>query len=951
MAGAAPRRQKHADNNREHIMKTTNQILALIAMAGAAALRANAGESLSADGKTLTLSAASGETLSYTAALPASVETIVKTGTGSYNLAPSSSSFTGTIEVQQGTFGVNETKISSTAKWAVADGASLLITSLGGGEWDWRPAGALEIGGMGVNNGGAYQLSTSTSARHYSFQGGTKLVSDALVAGFKWGLGNIDMGGHDLYVKPTSSGIFYMTEKLISNPGNIHVCAGTISFGASSSPNPSPVFSDEAKYIVLSNGTKMVVSSIPATRPITFGVKIPSGKATLDAGSKTGWDVYRSDSPITGPVEAAGSLTVTTTRAPSQNTPRSINLFGPVSVAGSFRHEGTANLTFHDAQPHVFGGDFTTQWSGTTTFTNTTSNSFGADVTIGGGRTEVVQSGPNARTELRGKVNVTTLSPSGTPAGGTLAFEDAGVVAALAAENVVGGTTNRPAPCLSVSGATVFDAAAANRLRVGKNSETHGVLAIGPGAVMTNVFYLGGSGSGAIHMTGGLLYAAFGSGDTGENPCGSIGSTYGFIGITNGTLETTGELRLGNWGGRGLLVQKGGTVRHANGPFMIARSGAKAVGSCYVAGGLFDMGDYNIRMLNQNNPEAGTEANFTLDGDAATARANEVNVRTSGATGGATAFVNLNNGGVLEAERVRRSNTADGTAFYLNFDGGVFRARTDGDALGATADRIPSRVTAYAGGAVIDTQTNDVTWLAPIVRPEGGGIASIDLPAGMADVPSVGPGTVRIASTGGGTGASAVMDYDMETRQPTRIVVTSPGCGYDAGTTTVTLEDSSLNTYEATFTVAANATTGGLTKLGSGTLTLQSANTYGGATRVEGGTLVFSNPNGYPGGDFEVAAAAVQAPLAAPLLQAPSLTFSAGKGVRLTEADTLDETNFGASRRIATSTTPLASLPSLTIVNSDGTVRADPGVWQLTLSDGGRTLRLGIQYATVLFVR
>ena len=930
-------------------MKTTKLILAMIALIGAA-LNANAGADLSADGRTLTLSAASGETLSYTAALPATVTTIVKTGAGRYDFAPSSSSFSGMIDVQAGTLGANETKISSTAKWTVADGASLLITTLGGGEWDWRPSGALEIGGMGQNNGGAYQLSTSTSARHYSFQGGTKLVSDALVTGSKWGLGNIDMGGHDLYVKPTSSGIFYMTEKRISNPGNIHVCAGTISFGTSSSPNPSPVFSDEAKYIVLSNGTKMVVSSIPATRPITFGLKIPSGKATLDAGSKTGWDVYRSDSPITGPVEAAGSLTVTTSRAPSQNTPRSINLFGPVSVAGSFRHEGTANLTFHDAQPRVFGGDFTTQWSGTTTFTNTTDNTFAAAVTIGGGLTEFVQSGPNARTEFQGKVNVTALSPSGIPAGGTLAFDDAGYVAAMAEENVVGGATNIPAPCLSVSGATVFDAAAANKLRVGKNEQTHGILAIGTGAVMTNVVNVGGSGSGAIHMTGGLLRSAFGSGDSGDNPSGSIGSTYGFIGITNGTFETTGEFRLGNWGGRGLLVQKGGTIRH-NGAFMLARSGAKALGSCYVAGGTFDMGNNNVQMLRQKKPDAGTEAIFTVDGDGAIARANEVNAWTEGAVFGSTAIVNLNNGGILEAERVRRSNTADGTAFYLNFDGGVFRARTDGDALGATADRIPSRVTVFGGGAVIDTQTNDVTWLAPLVRPEGGGIASIDLPAGIADVPSVGPGTVRISSSSGGTGASAVMDYDMETRRPTRIIVTSPGCGYEAGTTTVTIEDSSLNPYNATFTVAANATDGGLTKRGSGTLTLTGANTYGGATRVEGGTVVFSNASGYPGGDFEVPAAAIATAPAAPLLRAPSFAFSAGHGVRLTEADTLDTDSFVPSRTIATSETPIAGLPSLTVVNSDGTASANADVWMLSLTNGGRTLRLGVMYATTVIVR
>jgi autotransporter-associated beta strand protein len=363
------------------------------------------------------------------------------------------------------------------------------------------------------------------------------------------------------------------------------------------------------------------------------------------------------------------------------------------------------------------------------------------------------------------------------------------------------------------------------------------------------------------------------------------------------------------------------------------------------------MGNNNVQMLRQKKPDAGTEAIFTVDGVGATARANEVNAWTDGAVAGSTAIVNLNNGGALEAERVRRSNTTDGTSFYLNFGGGVFRARTDGDALGSAANRLPTRVTAFSGGAVIDTQTNDVTWLAPIVRPEGGGIASIDLPAGITSVPSIGPGTVRIASSGSGYGASAVMDYDLETRQPTRIIVTSPGCGYEAGTTTVEVEDSSLNTYSATFTVAANATDGGLTKRGSGTLTLSGANTYGGATRVEGGTVVFSNASGFPGGDFEVPAAAIATAPAAPLLQVPSLSFSAGHGVRLTEAETLDHNTFGPSRTIASFTTPLADLPSLTVVDSDGTPSPDAGMWMLSLSNGGRALRLGVKNATMLILK
>ena len=929
-------------------MNATPKILALFAMT-CTAMNAMAGADLSADGKTLTLSAASGETLTYSAALPATVETIVKTSAGRYNLAPSSSSFAGTVDVREGTLGGDETKIPGTTKWVVADGASLLMTALSGSSWTTCPTGALEIGGTGVNDGGAVQMPSIT--RHVMFGGGTKLVSDALATGGTWGFRDIDMGGHDLYVRPTTK--LEMLEYPITNPGNIHLLSGTIHFQASGG-NSYPDLSGNQKYVVLSGGTTAILDALPAARPVTFGLKCTSGNANLSTGSST-VDQYctkRDQSPITGPVEIAGTLKVTTRTVDKWGSTykRGINFFGPVSVGGELNYDGTGFMTFHGSPAHDFG-QFRSQWSsGLTTFTNTTDNIFRGAVNIAGGRVEFIESGPNARTEFRGKVAVGRTDGAQS---GAVAFENAGYVLASAAENVVCGGTNAVAPCISVSGATLFtvpeqpsfaaDAAATNLLAIGKDAGTHGILAIGPGGVVTNDVAVGGNGSGAIHITGGRLYTSFGAGND-----GIVGATYGFIGITNGTFETKGFMWLGNWGGRGLLLQKGGTVRFTAGPIKIGRTGAKAMGSCYVSGGTLEVGT-SIQLLNSGSPAAGTEAHLTVDGEGALVKANGVyEMATNG--GGAQEFVNLNNGGVIETEQIRRYNTPAATAFYLNFDGGVFRARASVNAF-LSSSYMPTRVTAYAGGAVIDTQGYAVTWPAPIVRPEGGGIASIELPAGIADVPSVGPGAVRIASSGSGTGASAVMDYDMETRRPTRIIVTSPGCGYEAGTTTVSVEDSSLNTYATTFTVAANATTGGLTKRGSGTLTLTGANTYGGATRVEGGTVVFTSASGYPGGDLEVPAAAVQGALDAPLLQAQSLAFSAGHGVRLTEADTIGTRSFGHSKTIATFDTPLASLPSLTVVDSDGTARPDAGAWRLSLSNGGRSLRLGVQYATTLIVK
>ncbi|MBQ6248481.1 MAG: hypothetical protein IJK04_16550, partial [Kiritimatiellae bacterium] len=348
-------------------MNATPKTLALFAMT-CAAMNAMAAADLSADGKTLTLSAASGETLDYTAALPTTVTTIVKTGAGRYNLAPSSSSFTGTVDVREGTLGGNETKIPGTTKWVVADGASLLMTALSGSSWTTCPTGALEIGGRGVNDEGAVQMPSIT--RHVMFGGGTKLVSDALATGGTWGFRDIDMGGHDLYVRPTTK--LEMLEYPITNPGNIHILSGTIHFQASGG-NSYPDLSGNQKYVVLSGGTTAILDALPAARPVTFGLKCTSGNANLSTGSSTA-DQYctkRDQSPIIGPVEIAGTLKVTTRTVDKWGSTyrRGINLFGPVSVGGELHHDATGFLTFHGSPAHDFG-QFRTQWGGLTTFTN-----------------------------------------------------------------------------------------------------------------------------------------------------------------------------------------------------------------------------------------------------------------------------------------------------------------------------------------------------------------------------------------------------------------------------------------------------------------------------------------------------------------------------------------------------------------------------------------------------
>ena len=144
--------------------------------------------------------------------------------------------------------------------------------------------------------------------------------------------------------------------------------------------------------------------------------------------------------------------------------------------------------------------------------------------------------------------------------------------------------------------------------------------------------------------------------------------------------------------------------------------------------------------------------------------------------------------------------------------------------------------------------------------------------------------------------------------------------------------------------------TGGLTKAGAGTMTVSVAATYTGATRLLGGTLAFTGA--YPGGELEISSA-TQGGTAAPLLSAHPFAFASGKAkLRVTGADLLDEHTFGPSKTLVESTAPIAEVPELELVASDGTPFTDgKGTWRVFLTDGGRKLKFGPVIGTRILVK
>jgi autotransporter-associated beta strand protein len=351
-----------------------------------------------------------------------------------------------------------------------------------------------------------------------------------------------------------------------------------------------------------------------------------------------------------------------------------------------------------------------------------------------------------------------------------------------------------------------------------------GVLVIQGNTAFTNRFNLGQNGlsQGAVYQQGGNVVNWGGPGYDGR-----IGQNgYGYYELNSGTLAFKGWTQVGSGNsGVGIFKVSGGTFTQTTdfgGNLGVSRGGTGVV---HVTSGTFNtLQDFWVGDVNDNGTSGGF-ADFTVAGGKATIAgsvkmADRNNMKS---------FVNLN-GGVLEANQIYRA-VRTGSQVTVGFNGGTFRARTAG-ALFGTGTAAPDSVSLYAGGAIFDTTNLDVSVSVPLLAPTGSGVSSIPITPRTG---FIGPPFVTITG-GGGTGATAIAQFDSSNGTVSSVLVTCPGFGYTSDPV-ATFSGGGTNFITAVTCTRAANTSGGLTKLGSSLLLLNATNTYAGGTSISNGTL------------------------------------------------------------------------------------------------------------------
>ena len=389
---------------------------------------------------------------------------------------------------------------------------------------------------------------------------------------------------------------------------------------------------------------------------------------------------------------------------------------------------------------------------------------------------------------------------------------------------------------LSGSGTVIFNAADGRIIHVQApvsltgqiNVTGGGTLEVASGGSIHSAsgITVGNGGAGTLSITGGSVTTAAG---------GLIvapGAAAGTVSLSSGSLNVTGGSSIG-WGcGLGTWNQSGGTATITGylGLSQYAGSSAQASfsgGTFTQSGGIFHLG-------------TGGPASMTISDSASVSTdslrmghigSGDTSLTQLGGTLAITGFTSMGNqaglsswtqsgGTATVAGQINLGQTAAGPSQF-NISGGTFTQSSGTFYLGVAA---PTTVTVRNAGSLILGTLNFGYYpgAAHTLNLDGGTLKVNAITYGGKGY----SGTSTISFNGGTFQAGANLSIPPDPRVLT--VVNDGGAVFD------TLD----HTLTVTGPLTAGAGSGGLTKLGSGTLTLTAANTYTGLTSVLEGRLL-----------------------------------------------------------------------------------------------------------------